>query len=131
MASSQGGVRSSPMAYPAVRPLPKLPLRLGSRGRSPRSALGGGGGGTWPSVRARSIRRASTAAHPSSHPLARSRRCATKPSCDVMWISAEPRAPTASFAFSAAARLPSALPASRSTRESAAYLYVYLSQIDR
>ena len=26
MASSQGDVRSSPMAYPAVRPLPKLPL---------------------------------------------------------------------------------------------------------
>eukprot|EP00964_Phaeocystis_antarctica_P071148 scaffold43363_cov95-Phaeocystis_antarctica.AAC.1 len=28
MASSQGDVRSSPMAYPAVRPLPKLPLPL-------------------------------------------------------------------------------------------------------
>ena len=28
MASSQGGVRPSPMAYPAVRPLPKLPLPL-------------------------------------------------------------------------------------------------------
>ena len=26
MAFSQGDVRSSPMAYPAVRPLPKLPL---------------------------------------------------------------------------------------------------------
>ena len=28
MASSQGDVRSSPMAYPAVRPLPRLPLPL-------------------------------------------------------------------------------------------------------
>eukprot|EP00964_Phaeocystis_antarctica_P014147 scaffold7785_cov57-Phaeocystis_antarctica.AAC.3 len=28
MASSQGDVRSSPMAYPAVRSLPKLPLPL-------------------------------------------------------------------------------------------------------
>eukprot|EP00964_Phaeocystis_antarctica_P085129 scaffold53716_cov67-Phaeocystis_antarctica.AAC.5 len=28
MASSQGDVRPSPMAYPAVRPLPKLPLPL-------------------------------------------------------------------------------------------------------
>eukprot|EP00964_Phaeocystis_antarctica_P041656 scaffold23825_cov35-Phaeocystis_antarctica.AAC.2 len=28
MASSQGDVRSSPMAYPAVRSLPKLPLLL-------------------------------------------------------------------------------------------------------
>ena len=28
MASSHGDVRSSPMAYPAVRPLPKLPLPL-------------------------------------------------------------------------------------------------------
>eukprot|EP00964_Phaeocystis_antarctica_P028484 scaffold16062_cov81-Phaeocystis_antarctica.AAC.7 len=28
LASSQGDVRSSPMAYPAVRPLPKLPLPL-------------------------------------------------------------------------------------------------------
>ena len=38
MAYSQGDVRSSPMAYPAVRPLPKLPLLLVSIYGQPRDA---------------------------------------------------------------------------------------------
>jgi hypothetical protein len=70
-----------------------------------------------PPARACFARRAFTASHLTSQPLARSLRCATKPSCDVTWSG---RAPTAASAFSAATRLPSALPASRSARESAA-----------
>ena len=55
---------------PALYPSPAAPP-------SSRTASGGGGG-TSPPARACSARRASTASHLTSQPLARSRRCATR-----------------------------------------------------
>ena len=98
---------SHPMCFPRESPPPPQPhpLRFScvtlaalphphapSPAAPPSSrTASGGGGGTSPPARACSARRASTASHLTSQPLARSRRCATRPSCDVTWIG---RAPT-------------------------------------